>query len=141
MKQLPGRGQDVRHRVYVPEAYGTPSFVARDYLVSEIRLDEAGPDTLLTVLSRGQAVPVARFNVLTVDHEQWLLRLFRDPPKQDRETIMGLMDDLEDAVRTNQIEKARGTRRLLLGIFHALAADVATFAPPALIPAPAPEPR
>lgn len=124
MKLLPGLGRPVRERTYVPNAHGTEGYRDREHLVCRIDLLEDGPDSHLKVFSRGFTVAVGHLHLPARDAEPFLERLFRDPPTVDREVCGKLIDALEVAIQSGDIQGRMRARRVLLRAMLTMAADL-----------------
>lgn len=125
MKLLTGLRLPVQQRVFVPDDHGTEDYNARAHLVSEVHLEEAGKDTVVSVRVRGESYVSVRGRVLAPDAEALTARLLRDVPKVDREMFQQLMDDLQEATAAVDTDRITLARRRLAAVMEAMAADLA----------------
>lgn len=127
MKQLTGERLPVQVRVFVPDAHGTEGYQERNQLVSRVVVRESGPDATLQIFTRGHVASATRtpLEVFARDLDAWLERLFRDPPRMDREIFQRLLDDLQEATVAVDTHRITLVRRQILAVLDTMAADLA----------------
>lgn len=139
MKQLTGLRLPVQQRVFVPDAHGAEDYHARAHLVTEVHLEEAGPDTMVSVKLRGEGYICGKVRASAADAEALAARLLRDVPRADRELFQQLMDNLQEAAFemgkaseradegtvATRTEDVRMARRRLGAVLDTMAADLA----------------
>lgn len=125
MKLLTGLRLPVQQRVFVPDAHGAEGYVAREQLVSQVDLQESGPDVVVGVRIRGEAARCGQLRVPRADAEAITARLLRDVPAADRELFQALMDELQEASVAVDTDRITLVRRRLLAVLDTMAADLA----------------
>lgn len=110
-------------RTFVPDDYDRANHRAQDDLVSQVRVTDKGPDTLLEIHTRG--IRSGHLLVLAHDAPTIIGRLFADPPVGGRECAGALMNDLEDAAAAQDVAAVTRTRRALAAFIEQLQAALA----------------
>lgn len=128
MKLVTGLHRPVQERTFVPDAADTEGYSERAQLVSSVKVIEEGPDARCVVYTRGFGVALGSLRILSRDLDELLVRLFREPPKMDRELFQKLMDELEDSIAAGDANKRTLIRRQLLAALDTMSADLAALA-------------
>lgn len=125
MKLLTGLRLPVQQRVFVPDDHGAEDYNPRAQLVSEVHVEEAGPDTVVKVKLRGEGYHCGTLRAPAADAEALVARLLRDVPRIDREMCQQLMDDLQEATAAVDTDRITLARRRLAAVVETMAADLA----------------
>lgn len=120
---LTGGNWPVTERRFVPDAHGSEGYRELDQIISMVRVLERGPDVSLRLFLRGLPLPQS-IDIPARDEAAFLSRLFRDPPIEDRELVMRLLQDFEDAIVGDDIEAKRMAWRRVMALYDAMSADL-----------------